>query len=182
MIEEYSTHVTRGRCSENGKGSGGKKRRGKRETQWTKGTTVVSSSRSVLFPPRDPLCLSALDFRLSHFPLSLRISRTTLPLSYPRLRPESPPFLFVFRGDRGPETDVRAVKNGRRCASGTGTFSYPPFPPRYPSSQFPGLNSTTDALVPGETHFIRPTPTARSTFLLFTTVLSDFGHRPASEP
>lgn len=38
----------------------------------------------------------------------------------------SPPFLFVFRGDRGPEADVRAVKNGRRCASGTGTLSYPP--------------------------------------------------------
>lgn len=28
------------------------------------------------------------------------------------------PFLFVFRGDRGPETDVRAVKNDRRRASG----------------------------------------------------------------
>jgi len=44
------------------------------------------------------------------------------------------------------------------------------------------LNSTTDALVPSETRFIRPTPTAGSTFLLFTTVLSDFGHRPASKP
>lgn len=28
------------------------------------------------------------------------------------------PFLFVFRGDRRPETDVRAVKNDRRRASG----------------------------------------------------------------
>lgn len=38
------------------------------------------------------------------------------PLFIPCIFPA--PFLFVSRGDRGPETDVRAVKNDRRRASG----------------------------------------------------------------
>lgn len=49
----------------------------------------------VLFPPRGPLCLSALDFRLSHFPLSLRISRT--PCSSPsRLHSRDRHFCLYF--------------------------------------------------------------------------------------
>lgn len=88
MIEKYPTRVTRENSVRNGEGGktrsnekkeGEKKK--KREREETDGRQdhhhVVKLV--VLFPPRGPLCLSALDFRLSHFPLSLRIS--TAPLS-----------------------------------------------------------------------------------------------------
>lgn len=139
MIEKYPTGVIHGQRGESGKESG-EKERGKKKGE-SEGTDGRQDHRHVvkpvvLFPPRGPLCLSALDFRLSHFPLSLRISSPPLsPFQPPRL--SRPPFLFVFRGDRGPETDVRAVKNGRRCASGTGTTPLillaVPWPKSYPT-------------------------------------------------
>jgi len=128
-----------------------------------------------------PLCLSALDFRLFHFPLSFRISRTPCS-SHLRLHPESAIFVCIswwsWTGNGRPR---REKWPPLRFRYGNVLLSFSP-PPRYPSTQFPALNSTTDTLVLGEMRFIRPTSMARSTFLLFTTVLSDFDHRPASEP
>lgn len=98
MIEEYSTRVIRGRSSENEKGSSGKKRGWEKRK---KGNPMDDRDHRrvvkpvVLFPPRGPLCLSALDFRLSHFPLSLRISRTPCP-SHPRLHPRVRHFCLYF--------------------------------------------------------------------------------------
>lgn len=120
----------------------------------------------VLFPPGGSLCLSALDFRLSPFS-SFVPYLPSHPLPRPRSSSRSPPFLFVFRGDRGPETDVRAVKNGRRRASGTATFT----PARRPLLRIP-LPMPPSRISLDETRFIRPTLSTRSTFLLFTTVLS----------
>lgn len=88
MIEEYSTCVTRGREWK-------RERRKKRRKKRKKENPMVDRDHRrvvkpvVLFPPRGPLCLSPLDFRLSHFPLSLRISPDPLPApppSSPRVR------------------------------------------------------------------------------------------------
>lgn len=89
------------------------------------GTTVAKpvGSFSASRPP------SVSRHLISVFPIFLFRSVSLGPPARPTsVFTSSPPFLFVFRGDRGPETDVRAVKNGRRCASGTGTFSSPPLP------------------------------------------------------
>jgi len=87
------------------------------------GTAVVSSSRSSFFRLAVP---SVSRHLISVFPIFLFRSVSPIPplviSSLALVFAPSPPFLFVFRGDRGPETDVRTVKNGRRCASGTGTF------------------------------------------------------------
>lgn len=155
----------------------------------------VSSSRSSsFFPPRGPPSVSR--HLISVFPIFLfrSVSPRFPPRSpsLPRLPHPSPPFLFVFRGDRGPETDVRAVKNGRRCASGTGTFfPLPPLVPRpfrkppFPLPPFPFpsvLNPATDALVPGPRRrngVLSNRPSSRFIpFCSLPPVPSDFGHRP----
>lgn len=118
MIEKYPTRVTRKRNNERMEEEMAKKRE-KENLQWT---TEPPSCRQAGRP-----------FSASRPPLSHGTWFPSFPFSsfapyLPSLRPPpfvffipSPPFLFVFRGRRGPETDVRTVKNGRRCTSGTGT-------------------------------------------------------------
>jgi len=106
----------------------------------SRGDRPFSASR----PPL--LCLPALDFRLSPFS-----SFAPYLWPFPRLvspfpsSSRSPPFLFVFRGDRATETDVRAVKNGRRRASGTSQL------PRSPQLRLPPSRASPVH----ETRFIR---------------------------
>lgn len=114
-------------------------------------TTVAPSRCDRSFSASRPSL--SLSTRFPSFPIFL--FRSVSPVPRPVLPPSSrsPPFLFVFRGDRAPETDVRAVKNGHRRASATATspFACPPFPPPHPRGPrgCRSPNSTSDALVPG---------------------------------
>lgn len=130
MIEEYSTRVTHADAAARmGKKSDGKKEE-KREKGKPNGRQGPPSRRQAgrsFFRLAAP---SVSRHLISVFPIFLFRSVSPGPPARPTLVfTPSPPFLFVFRGDRGPETDVRAVKNGCRCASGTGTFSPPPSSP-----------------------------------------------------
>lgn len=140
-------------------------------------TAVVSSSRSFFFRLAAP---SVSRHLISVFPIFLFRSVSSLRPSVLVFTP-SPPFLFVFRGDREPETDVRTVKNGRRCASGTGMFPSLSLPhlPLHP--HIPAPNPTPK---PRRRNAFYPTVPCRRvlSFCPFTIVLSDFGHRPALEP
>lgn len=151
---------------------GGKK--GKREIQWTTGTTVARPV-GPFSASRPPLSLGTW---FPSFPFSSFASYLSDPLlvpssSSPRVRHFCLYFVVIVNRKRtSAPWKMAAVALPVRERS--------PLPPP-PRSSLPSI-STTDALVLGEMRFIRPILTARSTFLLFTTVLSDFGHRPASEP
>lgn len=79
------------------------------------------------------------------------------------------PFFFVFRRDRAPETDVRAVKNDR----GSGLQQYPASPPNYLPCLSDRSNSVTLVPFPNPceprrgrrcSRLIRRTHTARPLF------------------
>jgi len=150
MIEEYSTRVTRTQQRKWKRERRKKEGENKKEKGKSNGRQGPPSCRQAGHPFSASRPSLSLWHLISVFPIFLfRSVSPGPPARLVLVFTPSSPFLFVFRGDRGPETDVRAVKNGRRCASGTGTFSSLPSLPLYPSSQFPALNSTTDALVPG---------------------------------